>query len=86
MWLEMLRQKLQLLGLSMGDIEHSHAFEGVGPGGLQSRVVVHLELENVYSLPQLAKDAPLTLYHAIQAQQGVPAVRSGSLLREKSIV
>ena len=82
----MTREELEIICLSVRKVEHAEALERVDPCRLQRRVVVHLQLENVATMDQLAEDATLALDHSIQAEKGVPAIGSLTIVGEHSPV
>ena len=82
----MTREELETLCLSVGKVEHAEALKRVDTRGLQRRVVVHLQLEDVTAVDQLAEDASLALDHAIKAEKGVSAICSLSVVGEHSVV
>ena len=82
----MTREEFEALCLSVGEVEHAEALERVDTGGLQRRVVVHLQLEDVATMDQLAEDASLALDYTIQAEKGVSAICSLSVVGEHSVV
>lgn len=69
----------------MTDIENSQSFQAVQSGGLQSNVVVKLELENVSSRAQLAENA-LSLNDPFSAEESIATVGTSFLIWEDSQV
>ena len=51
-WRKVSRQKLQIVSLTVAHVKHAHSFERVESRCLQSRIVVQLQLENVFMLAQ----------------------------------
>ena len=57
LWFKMLRQEFKVVGLAMTYIEDAQSFKTVKSCGLQSRIVIPLQLEDVWSLTQFTKYA-----------------------------
>ena len=49
---EVSRQKLQIVSLTVAHVKYAHSFKSVKSRCLQSRIVVQLQLENVFMLAQ----------------------------------
>ena len=82
----MTRKELKAICLSVRKVEHAESLKRINPCRLQRRVVVHLQLEDVTAMDQLAEDATLALDHSIKAEQGVPAIGSLTIVGEHSPV
>ena len=63
-------------------IKNAQAFQAIISSSLQSCVVIHLQLEDVYSIFLIAEYA-FCLDQSILTKQGVPAVVTNSFVREQ---
>jgi len=67
-WFKMTRQKTQRLCLSVADVEDAESLQAINIRRLQGSIVIHLQLENVGTLPDLAEDSPFTFDYTIHAE------------------